>query len=406
MPIDPEGVDVEENDSYEGEFSSEDDPLELEEEIRALKAQEIDLANKRKELFAAKREQNNSRQQRPSSETGYKPPVRRNEKPIAVTANGKPVFAFNENGIPICNALRTKTAPDGSKYQDRCRNPILGPSGRCRMHNGWALKGIEHGRFKTGEYATFFEDRTLGQLINAATDPDYLDLSDELALNFVQITKILNMMSQGYSENSLKQIQEYSEKLEKVVFSSKMENFVNLIGHDDWQVFFKPVFDIAEKLVVISRKANSDFKAYKQLNECLKVRKTLIDTELKRKQMEQNNISSNEMLSLFGTLCTFVMQIFGNYQAEMEMFAAKLDEMALHPVYRNASNAKAFGGRKFAPIPVNSAPKDQYEPIIDGEFYEEGTGRPLTGAEALEGQNIDLSKLKPVKIKIKLANKS
>lgn len=384
----------------EGEFAEVDDPEFLNEQIKLLE-------QRRREALDRKKEESKLHERLPYSESGYKQPRDRKEFPIGVNPNGHPIFAYNSQGIPVCHALINYTGNDGKKLRRRCQNPILGPAGRCRVHNGFPKRGIEHGRFKTGEYASFFKDRALGQLLEAAQDPDYLNMQDELALNFVQITKILERTNSGFTESSLNKIKILSEELEALIFNSKMHQFKEVIGQEDWDRYFRPTYNLAETLVRTINGGVDEFRAFRNLNEALKVRKTLIDTDLKRKQIEQNNLSSDKVLSLFGTLCACVMQIFGPYKTELEQFASKLDEMALHPTYRNALNSGRTVGYSEAvskggkPIVVSGSVIDS-EAEIEEESSEEEVNRAETRRQIEEGDFSKFSELKTKKIKLKL----
>jgi len=55
----------------------------------------------------------------------------------------------NVRGQRVCGA-KARQSPTG-----RCRSTALGPSGRCRMHNGWAVSGLQHPGYKKGRFGKY-----------------------------------------------------------------------------------------------------------------------------------------------------------------------------------------------------------------------------------------------------------
>jgi hypothetical protein len=77
------------------------------------------------------------------------------EKPIAYDPDtDKPIFAFNENGHPICNS-RKRCKPE----QDRCKRTILCENGRCAWHGGKSLATSQHPNCKTLQHSVVFQRR-------------------------------------------------------------------------------------------------------------------------------------------------------------------------------------------------------------------------------------------------------
>lgn len=88
--------------------------------------------------------------------------------------------------IRHCNSdLRKK--PD-----ERCaRYPMA--NGRCRLHGGRAVRGVEHPRFRTGETSRYFPRGNLAALYNEAYDRgSYTELREEIALATGMINQVLS----------------------------------------------------------------------------------------------------------------------------------------------------------------------------------------------------------------------
>jgi hypothetical protein len=74
-----------------------------------------------------------------------------------------------------------------------CISTKLGPSGRCRMHNGFAVSGPAHPNFKHGRHSILLKSiPALGEHYERAlSDPDLLSLTDEIAMTDARIGQLL-----------------------------------------------------------------------------------------------------------------------------------------------------------------------------------------------------------------------
>ena len=73
------------------------------------------------------------------------------------------------------------------------------PNGRCRMHGGKSLKGLAHPGYKTGRYSKYVPSRLLDRYEQAASDPELLNLSEEIALVDSRISELLESVDAGES---------------------------------------------------------------------------------------------------------------------------------------------------------------------------------------------------------------
>lgn len=88
----------------------------------------------------------------------------------------------------ICGA---KTRSGG-----KCQNSPM-PNGKCRLHGGMSLGGVNSPAFKHGRHSKYLPKGLLEQYKTALADPDLLNLHDEIALIDARLAQVLAKIEAG-----------------------------------------------------------------------------------------------------------------------------------------------------------------------------------------------------------------
>jgi hypothetical protein len=98
-------------------------------------------------------------------------------------------FGYNENGKPICNAK--------TKNGKVCRNTLLQPNFRCRMHGGKTPRGLASPNIKNGLYSADMPTRLLARYDDLMADGAVLSVRSDIALLGSAIGETLAEMKQS-----------------------------------------------------------------------------------------------------------------------------------------------------------------------------------------------------------------
>jgi len=98
----------------------------------------------------------------------------------------------NAKGQTICGA-KTRSGKPCQKYAMA--------NGRCKLHGGKSLKGAAAPSFKHGRYSKYIPKNLEARYANALSDPQLLELNDEIALLDARLTQLLERIEVGESHS-------------------------------------------------------------------------------------------------------------------------------------------------------------------------------------------------------------
>ena len=297
--------------------------------------------------------------------------MRTTDPVVAHNEKGYPIFGYNGEGKAICYA---KKREQGGK---RCGCPVLYPNGRCKTHGGVHKKGAEAGRYKTGKFSKYLQGGALEAMLEAAHDPDYRNMQDEIALNFVGITA---MMERGIDAETIKKAKAKAKELEDFLFGAPFQPTKDFLERDDKRhKAITRMETLAEELSRLLVDAERSMGYQKELDDALLRRAKLIELENKRTQFEQANMPAEQVLALFRVVIDKVKKCFGNDPVGLAAFAYECDSMAnLVPGGNTALQARPGVAGMIKPQSVagdelrNAAEAEDAEFVeIEGELDEE-----------------------------------
>jgi len=129
------------------------------------------------------------------------------------------------------------------------------PNGRCRMHGGSTPSGIASPHYKTGRYAKHMPKRMLETYEQARTDPELLNLSDDLAMVEARISDVLARVDSGEAGeawekladawNVLRIAQKAKDGPQTHIALATIGQIIDT-GSGDWAAW-REVFDLVER---------------------------------------------------------------------------------------------------------------------------------------------------------------
>lgn len=239
---------------------------------------------------------------------------------LAYDDKNRPIFGYNENNDPVCwSRLPGRT-------HLRCMSPIRCPNGRCKKHGGKTPSGPAHHSFRTGEWSKYLTKTSAADLLAAVTDPDYLALKDEMAMNALETINLVKQFQQGTDQKTWEKIDRLATELEKLLFSQEVGAFLTAMGGEGSSL--TRMGNISEELVKLIKQGRDENRIFKEIGEATERRRKLVETETKRMMMEKNNMPADQVLHLFKSMVDLVKRIWAHDPHNLRAFAGELDSLS------------------------------------------------------------------------------
>ena len=156
-------------------------------------------------------------------------------------------------------------------------------NGRCRMHGGTSLSGMQSGTFKTGRYSKDLPTRLASKYQEAVSDGELLALREDVALVDARLSDVLGRADTGeagrhwHRLSDLWHIAETGDQADKV-------DAINEIGRT-------------------IKRGVSDYAVWDEVGKLLEQRRRLVESERKRLvDMQQMITTERAMLLLSATV--------------------------------------------------------------------------------------------------------
>lgn len=202
------------------------------------------------------------------------------DKIIAFTETGGRIFAFNDNGRPICFSRRSNRDPN-----KRCQSPFIFHNGRCRRHGGKAKTGAlapnaKHLR-NSESLPTFLQNA----MARASKDPNLLSMRYEIQLVDTEIDQLNQELSLGLEENALKRVSQLIKVLQSNLDEGKSPNL-----------------DLLEELVYTFEHHKSRQGTVKLRAEAMERRRKLMETQHRLEKDSEYMLTHAQAMALMVNL--------------------------------------------------------------------------------------------------------
>lgn len=188
----------------------------------------------------------------------------------------------------------------GKRRQAPCLQPIICQNGRCRMHNGKALRGIAHPGYKHGRYSKYLPSRLIERYQQTVTDPEILNLTAEIALVDSRTADVLTRVDSGESGRRWRAL------------SSARGEFIKAQRKDDKEAMGDAINDI---LLAIPQ-GKRDFEAWTEVVDLLERRRRLVESEQKRRMQMHSLVAVEEAYGSMEAIADAVKEAVIEHVAE------------------------------------------------------------------------------------------
>lgn len=167
-----------------------------------------------------------------------------------------------------------------------CRNyPIAGRT-RCKKHGGATLRGVAHPGFKHGRYSKDLPARMLESYEQAASDPELLNQTQEIALIDARIADILKRVDTGETGANW--------KLVKTSFA-ELKAAMKIADHEG----------VAQAMNTLNKSINKgqlDYVAWAEVIRLTEQRRKVVESERKRLVEMNQYITAQQGMALVAAL--------------------------------------------------------------------------------------------------------
>lgn len=291
---------------------------------------------------------------------------RRRKIPLAYDERGWPIWAYNDNGTPVCGAKRK-----GMRGKI-CLNTARKRNGRCVDHAGNRPRGIEHHSFRSGRYSQVLDKKVSGDFMSMLQDPEYLSLKQNIALVDTQIIELMRNFEGGLDEYSW-------EKMLKC--KSEAEVLVRTSHHGDKEEMLSKLVSVLSKMCILIDHGSKATGIWSDIAEASTKRAKLVQVETQRLVAERNSIPADTAYTLFAMILQAVKRNVKDKVA-LASIAREIDQLALNPV-----NRVVLGGQlDVEAMSSRSALSANVDPTREGEEQQvPSASKPLVDIDHLEG---------------------
>ena len=194
----------------------------------------------------------------------------------------------NAKGKVICGGKR-RTRPAA------CQQTILGPNGRCRIHNGYAAKGRASSGFTHGRYSKAIPDRLAARYEEASNDPQLLEQRAELALIDARMGDLLEQVGAGSNMERWQQLVAVEQRLTTAQ-----------AGGDEAKIT-----QSLAQLRGLVREGHQEQENWREIYGLIEQRRRVAESEAKREVAMDQMATVEQILLLFGQLGMIALKHFG-----------------------------------------------------------------------------------------------
>ena len=186
--------------------------------------------------------------------------------------------------LPAKNLCGAKTRSGGE-----CTQPAMA-NGRCRMHGGRSLRGVEHPSFRDGRFSKSIPSRLSQSYEEALADPRRLELADELAVIVARNRETLVSIYSGESDGLWRRLRTHKRAMEKA----------RRVGDED-----AAAAALNAILRLIERGA-ADAERWAELMKNVDQQRKLAESERKRLVEAHQMVTTEELMAFMGAVLAII----------------------------------------------------------------------------------------------------
>lgn len=206
-------------------------------------------------------------------------------KPIA-TKEGKPVYAFNLEGRPVCGA-KTK--------RGTCQSPMTMSNGRCRIHSGGSPKGILSPKWKGSTASVIFKElpaKLQRAYLASLSDKEQLSLQAGIAMLDANTVRLIQQLNAEVGPDVYKRFADKTLELDALLCDP----------FPDWY----EVRRAWSKLLHVAESGSSQAGLWAELSENWLNRTKLSEVENKRQIQLEQTVTAKEFDTVIAAILNIV----------------------------------------------------------------------------------------------------
>lgn len=184
-----------------------------------------------------------------------------------------------------CNAV--------SKHSgQQCKAHAITGSTKCRIHGGMTPKGIASPNFRHGRYSKSLPDRLVSRYQDSLSDPELLNLTDEIALVDSRLAELVNRQD---------------SKASAKVWNELVEGYNNLayaFDRNDTKRMKTILIDIGKVVL----QAEYDYRNWDEIRALIDQRRQLVESRRKHLIEMQQMLKVEDAMTLVAALLSSIKE--------------------------------------------------------------------------------------------------
>lgn len=160
------------------------------------------------------------------------------------------------------------------------------PNGRCRIHGGKSLSGIQAPAFKTGRHSKYLPARLQERYEQAIADSALLELRDEIGLVDSRLSDLITRVESGESGEVWRLLRSTFDEFGKARSSGKVPEMTQHLA-------------AIEHLII---RGLADYAAWSDIHSTLEQRRKLVESERKRLVEMQQMITAEQAMVMLAAI--------------------------------------------------------------------------------------------------------
>jgi hypothetical protein len=185
--------------------------------------------------------------------------------------------------MPQCKAKSKRSG-------ERCKRAAAIGREVCSMHGGKSPRGLASASLKTGRHSRYLPTRLLDQYEASLSDPELLDLSNEIALLDSRLADVLRRVDTGGAGAIWHQLRDKVDLVQDAIRREDREGAAGLTNE-----IFQAI-----------RRGQADYLAWQEIADLVERRRRLVESEQKRRVAMHQLVQADDAFRLVNVIAMAV----------------------------------------------------------------------------------------------------
>ena len=204
-------------------------------------------------------------------------------------------------------------------------------NGRCRLHGGKSLRGVDAPSFKTGKYSKYMPPEFARRVWKLSQDPDIIVLREDIALLEARLSQLLERIEGTNLKQAWEEAGQHYQNFSTATWrlSALREAGASKALMDQWEVRRAESYRLLGEVL---EKGVGDAKLWKQISNLLERKRRLVESERRRLVDLKQMMTAEQILTMFASLAQAVkkhVRESGTLEAIRDDFARATGQVSL-----------------------------------------------------------------------------